>query len=104
MEFCQAEGQRQGDQALLSTVVQVAFEGSALPVSRRDNPAPRFLQLAKLPAVLSVQALVVEGETNRPRDLIEEGTCLERARVIGQVGDGGLPAMQSRQSARGRWR
>src|SRR3954447_26170294 len=61
----QLEVQCDSDEALLRTVVEVAFQAPALFVGRANDPRPRRAHLFDLRAQFSAQALVLESERGR---------------------------------------
>ena len=67
----EAQLEREGDEALLGAVVEVALQAPALGVARRDDALARGLHLGQPRPGLRVQALVLErhgrGGPARPR-------------------------------------
>ena len=53
------EGETECEQALLRSVVEVAFEPTSLCVARGDDPGPRCAHLVELRAQLGMQSLVL---------------------------------------------
>jgi hypothetical protein len=62
-----SDGERQGHEPLLGSVVEVAFEPVALGVAGLDDPRPGSLHLCGLGADLRLQPLVVDGQAGRRR-------------------------------------
>ena len=89
----QAQLQRQGDQALLGAVVQVALQAPALGVARRDDALARGLHLGEPGLRLGVQALVLERDARRGADGLDQlGVVVERG-VVDERGELGAVAL-----------
>jgi hypothetical protein len=73
-----SDGERQGHQALLGSIVEVPLHASSLRVSRFDQPRPGGLHLFKLGADLGVQPFVVDGEASSRRCGSNEGRFVEQ--------------------------
>src|SRR3954452_16582164 len=58
----QAELERERDQPLLGTVVQVALQSLPLPLSRLDHPCTRTLQLLQMRLLFGLQTCVLERD------------------------------------------
>ena len=68
----QRELQRQRDEALLGTVVQVALDPAPLGVRRGDQPLPRRLQLGEAGVGLRLQEPVLQRDRRCAADCLDE--------------------------------
>ena len=84
----QLEGQGEGHESLLSTVVEVALDPPALGVAGSDDPGPRRLDGIELDANLRLEPLVLEGETGRRGDRGHQSWPLAERRIVDERGDG----------------
>ncbi len=74
--------ERQGDQALLCPVVQVALEPAPLAVGGLDYAGARAAQALELGAQLGLQALVVEREASPGDDRLRDRRVGDQARAV----------------------
>ena len=99
----QAQLQRQGDEALLGAVMQVALEPPALGVAGRDDALPRRPQLGSCPQRPGPQVLVLERDSRRGADRLDEiGVVVERG-VVYERGDFLPLSLDERGGPSGRW-
>ena len=85
--LCHPQVEGEGDETLLGAVVQVPFEAPSLGDACFDDPGARVPHLVELRAQLDQQALVLQCETGRARDGVEECRVLAQRRVVDERGD-----------------
>ena len=78
----QAELERQGDKPLLCAVVKVPFQPLALLLPRLDHARARSPELCEPSSQLCVQARVLEGDSGRRGDGIEQLRLVFQRRVV----------------------
>ena len=88
--------QREGDEALLGAVVEVALESPPLGVGGVDDPRPRVSGLLELGAQLGEEPLVVERETGGAGDCVEQCGVLAERSVVNQRRDFLAAALEDR--------
>ena len=86
--------EREPHQALLGTVVEIAFQPSAFGVARRDDPRARFAQAGQLSAEVGLQALVVDRQPRSALDLLHETCVVEQSGPVQHDGDDRTVARQ----------
>ena len=65
------ERHRQSRQPLLSSIVEISLEATALLVSHLDDPRARCAELSELRQQLGFQALMIERQARRSAELLD---------------------------------
>ena len=94
----EAQCERKPDEALLRAVVEVALEPAALGVTRFDDAGARG-EILQLSSGFGLQALVLERETRRRGDLLDEPGC-RRGSARWRTSATGRPSRTSGVAAR----
>ena len=84
--FQQAQLERERDQPLLGSIMQIALQPLALTQPRLDHPCTRTLQLLQVSFLLGLQAAVLERDSGRGADRGEQLTFFLQRRVMEQRG------------------
>src|SRR3954467_12337474 len=84
----QAELERERDQPLLGTVVQVALQSLPLPLSCLDHASAGSLQLLQMRLLFGLQACVLERNASCRRYRAEELRLVVEDRIVDQCSDG----------------
>ena len=95
----ESQREREPDEALLGAVVEIALEPAALGVARLDDAGPRRAQILELSPRLGLQALVLEREARRRRDLLDELGVVEEVGSVEDHRDGPALADERRRGA-----
>ena len=83
----EAERDGKGHEALLRSVVEVAFDPAPLGVGSGDDPAARRAHLCELSTHLGRQPLVLEHEPGGGPDRFHQGRLVEQGRIVNERGD-----------------
>ena len=95
----QAQAERQADQPLLGSVVQVALDPTSLGVTGLYEPEPRGPQVFDLRQRLGPELLVLEAQMDRRHQLVGGVATRECARAVDQHRQG-TPCMFERSQRR----
>src|SRR3954454_1963739 len=83
----QAELERERDQPLLGTVVQVALQSLPLPLSRLDHASARSLQLLQMRLLFGLQACILERNASCRRYRAQQLGLVVEGRIVDECGD-----------------
>ena len=83
----ETERKRQAEQPLLRAVVEVSFETTALGFARCDDARTRGAQVLDPSQDLRVESLIIERQTRRRGDLLDDGRVVEETRAMEEQGD-----------------
>ena len=97
----QPELQRDRDEPLLGTVVQVALQPPPLGVAGGDDPLARGLQLGELHMGLRMQVLVLDRDRRRRAGGLDQLRVLVERRVVDQGCDAAAVALHGGDGAPG---